>query len=189
MDAILGADAVVESSRDCFESVVGPHLDALYRAAMRLTRCRDDAEDLVQEVALRALPQLAHLSTLDAPLAWLLKIQYRLFIDDRRRKARSPVSAPDELIDDTESPHASPEQLAEQHQLQQMLSAAWPLLTRTQRGLLAMHAEGHSLAELEQITGLNRNALGVRLHRARARLGQLLRKHMSDRPEPACREG
>jgi RNA polymerase sigma-70 factor (ECF subfamily) len=155
---------------------------------MRLTRCRDDAEDLVQEVALRALPRLAHLSTLDAPLAWLLKIQYRVFIDGRRRKARSPVSGPDELIEDIESPNASPEQLAEHHQLQQMLSGAWPGLTRSQRGLLAMYAEGYSLTELEQITGLNRNALGVRLHRARARLGQLLRMHMSDRPESASRK-
>jgi RNA polymerase sigma-70 factor (ECF subfamily) len=188
MDALLGADAVMESSRDSFEAVVGPHLDALYRAAMRLTRCRDDAEDLVQEVALRALPKLVHLATLDAPLAWLLKIQYRVFIDDRRRRARSPVGAADELFDDTESPDASPEQLAEHDQLQQRVSGAWPLLTRAQRGLLAMHAEGYSLAELEQITGLNRNALGVRLHRARARLGQLLRRHMSDTPEPAFRE-
>lgn len=189
MDTILGADTVMESSRDCFGSVVGPHLDALYRAAMRLTRCQDDAEDLVQEVALRALPKLAHLATLDAPLAWLLTTQYRAFIDDRRRRARSPVAAPDELIDSTESPDAGPEQLAEHHQLQQSLAGAWPLLTRAQRGLLAMHAEGYSLAELEQITGLNRNALGVRLHRARARLGQLLRNHVNDRPEPACREG
>jgi RNA polymerase sigma-70 factor (ECF subfamily) len=155
---------------------------------MRLTRCRDDAEDLVQDVALRALPKLSHLSTLDSPLAWLLKIQYRAFIDDRRRKARSPVAAPSELIDSTESPDASPEQLAEYHQMQQMLAGAWPLLTRAQRALLAMHSEGYSLSELEQITGLNRNALGVRLHRARARLGQLLRSHMNERSMPACRE-
>jgi RNA polymerase sigma-70 factor (ECF subfamily) len=188
MDAILGADAVTDCPRDCFESVVGPHLDALYRAAMRLTRSRDDAEDLVQEVALRVLPRLAQLSTLDAPLGWLLKIQYRVFIDDRRRKARSPVSAQDEHIDTAESPDASPEQITERQQFQQLLSGAWPLLTRAQRGLLAMHAEGYSLAELEQITGLNRNALGVRLHRARARLGQLLRKHMDGTPGPAGQE-
>ncbi|HET8696630.1 MAG TPA: sigma factor-like helix-turn-helix DNA-binding protein, partial [Gammaproteobacteria bacterium] len=51
---------------------------------------------------------------------------------------------------------------------------AWTELTAEQRALLALHAEGYGLAELEQIFGTNRNSLSARLHRARARLAKLI---------------
>jgi DNA-directed RNA polymerase specialized sigma24 family protein len=37
-----------------FHRLIEPHLDALFRAAYRLTRNRPDAEDLVQEACVRA---------------------------------------------------------------------------------------------------------------------------------------
>ena len=76
-----------------FDSVIRPHFDALYRAAMRLTRRREDAEDLVQDVLLRAFPALGQLETLDSPRGWLLRVQYRIFVDGYRRRHRSPVVA------------------------------------------------------------------------------------------------
>ena len=42
-----------------FDRLIAPHFAALYRAGYRLTGNRPDAEDLVQEVCLRAYPRLA----------------------------------------------------------------------------------------------------------------------------------
>jgi len=42
------------SKREIFEREVLPHLDAVYSMALRLARNREDANDLVQETALRA---------------------------------------------------------------------------------------------------------------------------------------
>ena len=160
-----------------FDAVVGPHFDALYRAAMRLTRSREDAEDLVQEVALRACPELDRLEALDAPRAWLMRVQYRLFVDEFRRRARSPVVAGGDVADAdaraAESP--GPEELMESAQRRRQLSRVWVALDRRQRALLALHAEGYTLAELAAITGQTTNAVGVSLHRARARLAKLIR--------------
>mgnify|MGYP001218694502 CR=1 FL=1 len=56
------------------------------------------------------------------------------------------------------------------------LDRAWRHLDEDQRSLLAMHdIEGYTLAELMEITGLKEGTLKSRLHRARARLGKLLR--------------
>src|SRR4051794_26458475 len=41
-------------NRELFEQEAMQHLDALYRTALRMTRNRQDAEDLVQETYLRA---------------------------------------------------------------------------------------------------------------------------------------
>jgi RNA polymerase sigma factor (sigma-70 family) len=159
-----------------FEAVVRPHFDALYRAAMRLTRSRADAEDLVQEVCLRAFPALERLESLEYPLGWLLRVQYRIFVDGARRRVRSPFVATADPADAdlALSTDPGPEQLAEASLTRRRLNRVWPELTPEQRALLALHAEGYSLAELEAMTGLSKNAVGVRLHRARARLGRLM---------------
>src|SRR5207245_1183962 len=41
---------------DAFESEALSYIDALYRTALRMTRSEADAEDLVQETYIRALP-------------------------------------------------------------------------------------------------------------------------------------
>jgi RNA polymerase sigma-70 factor (ECF subfamily) len=160
-----------------FDATIGPHFEALHRAAMRLMRCREDAEDLVQDVALRALSELERLETLEAPRAWLLRVQYHLFVDRTRRRARSPVAAGGEDCDSSQvaSEAPGPEEMAVMDQKQRQLTQVWPELSRRQRALLALHAEGYSLAELNEISGLSTNAIGVHLHRARARLAKLMR--------------
>jgi RNA polymerase sigma factor (sigma-70 family) len=159
-----------------FEATVRPHFNALYRAALRLTRCHEDAEDLVQEVLLRAVMQLDGVAFMDSPRAWLLRVQYRLFVDGMRRRKRTPVTNAGDVsnAEFAVSERAGPELLAEQSQRYRRLAAVWHELDRKQRALLAMHAEGYSLAELGAITGMTCNAIGVRLHRARARLADLI---------------
>ena len=77
--------------QETFEALIQPHLDSLYRAAYRLTGNSLDAEDLVQDVCLRAYPRLSELRKLDYPKGWLMKVQYRLFVDGSRHRDRSPV--------------------------------------------------------------------------------------------------
>jgi RNA polymerase sigma factor (sigma-70 family) len=160
-----------------FETLVKPHFEALHRAALRLTRRHHDAEDLVQEVCLRAYRELAKLESLDSVRGWLLRVQYRIFVDGvrKRRRARTDsVADGNEVADLFASEEPGPEELTSAAYTRERLDKAWTQLTHEQRALLAMHAEGYGLAELEQITGKNRNLLSARLHRARARLAKLI---------------
>jgi RNA polymerase sigma-70 factor (ECF subfamily) len=159
-----------------FDALLKPHFDALYRAAFRLARGREDAEDLVQEVAVRAYGELERLELLDNPRGWLLRVQYRIFVDGYRHRRRSPVVAGARAdADAVGSDEPGPEDLTEAHLCRRRLAQVWPSLNREQRALLALHAEGHTPAELAEISGLSPNAVSVRLHRARARLARLLR--------------
>jgi RNA polymerase sigma-70 factor (ECF subfamily) len=167
-------------SRDklLFEQLVRPHFDALYRAAFRLARNREDAEDLVQESCLRAFSHLVDLERSVSPRAWLLRIQYRLFVDAHRRRRRSPVANADGRGDpaaSTPSDQPGVDAIADGIASRADLESAWQRLDKAQRALLALHAEGYSLTELEVITGATKNALSARLHRARSRLAKLLR--------------
>lgn len=165
------------SERHEFTSIVRPHFDVLYRTACRLTGNRPDAEDLVQDVCLRVIPNLADLSAADSPRAWLLRVQYRLFIDGKRRRQRSPVRLvddPAESADSMVSEEPGPDASADASAARRELANAWERLDRNQRALLALHAEGYNLGELASITGISKKALSARLHRARSRLARLL---------------
>jgi len=158
-----------------FRELVAPHIPALFRSAYRLTGNRQDAEDVVQEVCMRAYTHLASLSTLDQPKSWLLKIAFRVFVDGVRRRARSPVRASTEDFDSTRpTEEPTPEERAEAELVERRLLAALAELDREQRALLALHVEGYTLAELQAMTGLSTDVLKARLYRARVRLGKVL---------------
>jgi RNA polymerase sigma-70 factor (ECF subfamily) len=158
-----------------FARLIAPHLDALFRAAYRLTGNHADAEDLVQDVCVRAYANLRSLEELDQPKSWLMKIQYRLFVDGARRRVRSPLRATVGDLDETcASTDPGLEEIAEGSLAERRILDAWGGLDKQQRALLALHVEGHTLAELQSITDLSTDVLKARLYRARVRLGKLL---------------
>ena len=163
-----------QPQHDELAALIAPHLNALFRAAYRLTGNRPDAEDLVQDVCVRAYAHVTALKSAAQPKAWLLKVQYRTFIDVLRRRRRSPLATGEDFDATRPSDAPSPEDAAEGSLAERRVLDAWRQLDKQQRALLALHVEGYSLAELEAITDLSTDALKARLYRARVRLGKLL---------------
>lgn len=168
-----------------FEQLLRDHVPALYRSAFRWTGAADRAEDLVQELLVRLYPRLAELRALDRLRPWALRVMYRMFVDQVRRERSSPLqfraeSRPDsELTDDQGGdvidPSAGPAELAEQQYTQERVVAAWEQLVEEHRVVLSMHdIEDYSLPELSQIMEVPIGTLKSRLHRARAKLRELL---------------
>jgi len=177
-----------KSKVERFEALIGRHYAMLYRTAYRFTRSVPDAEDLVQEVCVRAFPRLDELERLDQPHSWLLCVMRRIFIDQLRRFERNHVDS----LETTDaarfvSDRPGPLEETESELWTQRLDRAWRRLDENQRTLLALHdIEGYTLAELMESTGLKEGTLKSRLHRARSRLGKLLRQD-GDGALPATR--
>ena len=60
---IMSSDA----NKQTFEKLVRPHFDRLYRLAFRLTGRRAEAEDLFQDLLIKAFGNLDDLVAIDAP--------------------------------------------------------------------------------------------------------------------------
>ena len=85
--------------RHLFEQVALPHLDALYSAALRLTRNSDDAKDLLQDTVLRAYRFFDQFKQGTNCRAWLLTVLYNSFRNNYRRCAREQVASSPDLFD------------------------------------------------------------------------------------------
>ncbi|MBB6052472.1 RNA polymerase sigma-70 factor (ECF subfamily) [Armatimonas rosea] len=75
---------------ELFETQFLPHLDALYRAALSMTRNPQDADDLVQDTFLRAFQFIDKFQVGTNARAWLFRILTNLFINRYRRAKREP---------------------------------------------------------------------------------------------------
>ena len=86
--------------RKAFEAEAIPHMDALYRTALRMSKNENDAEDLVQEAIVKAYRFWDKFEQGSNCRAWLFKIMTNIFINEYRSKSRSPVAINVDEIDD-----------------------------------------------------------------------------------------
>ena len=70
-----------KSPHALFEEIAMPHADALYGAALRMTRDTAHAEDLVQETLLRAFRFWHKFEPGTNVKAWLFRIQTNIYIN------------------------------------------------------------------------------------------------------------
>ena len=163
-----------------FERLVRPHFDRLYRLAWRLAGSKAEADDLFQELLIKAFGMLDELVQIDQPGPWLGRVMYNLFIDERRRFARRRMHtvAEGEMAGDGIAGLAGNEDpLRDQQRREQIrrLDAALAQLSDEHRVVVLLHdTEGYKLAEIQELTDIPVGTVKSRLHRARARLREIL---------------
>jgi RNA polymerase sigma-70 factor (ECF subfamily) len=80
---------LVEAHRD-FETLVAPLLDSLFATALRLTRIRADAEDVLQESVMKAWKSFDRFQKDTNFKAWVFQILKNTFISRKRSDKRNP---------------------------------------------------------------------------------------------------
>ena len=172
-----------------FEAIFQPHFDTLYAAARRMTLSPTDAEDLLQDVALKAFEKLDELERMVFQRAWLLKVMYNRFIDEHRSSTRSPVDQAatgvdsDEPDDYQRSDWLPEEMLDREIRITRILMAMKRLDSESAALVALRDIEGLTIAELEEMTGSPAGTIKSKLHRSRARLGRLLSSDTILKPE------
>lgn len=77
--------SVSKSSTEDFESVAMPHMDCLFRTALRIAGDRSLAEDLIQETYLQAWKSFHRFEAGTNCRAWLFKILFHVIQHHRRK--------------------------------------------------------------------------------------------------------
>jgi RNA polymerase sigma-70 factor (ECF subfamily) len=168
------------SHQATFEQLVRPHFDRLWRLAFRLTGQKAEAEDLFQELLVRAYGKLDDLVEIDEPGSWLSRVMYNLFVDERRRFARRRLHVVDEgslPAEGVQGFAGDQDPALDTERLDRItaLDRALAELSEEHRIIVLLHdTEGYKLEEIHELMGIPLGTVKSRLHRARARLREIL---------------
>lgn len=176
-----------------FETQVLPHLDDLYRAALRLTGKVPDAEDLVQETCLRAFQALDRLKHPEAARAWVFSILRSVFLRQAERRSAQPARV---SLEDLDGLALTTDALRDLHEraspprealLQKVRQATLKLPLPYREAVVLAHIGGFSYREMAHILEVPLGTVMSRLFRARRMLRAALRDPVRPptRTEPA----
>lgn len=162
-----------------FTQLYERHKAALYRYLLRLTKRRDVAEDLFQEVWSRVIASRARYQPLAKFSTFLFSIAHNCFIDWCRRATTAPTAAAEELEEHehalADAEHRGPEREAQGAQTAERLRTALEQLPDEQREAFLLHEEaGLSVEEIGELTGVGMETAKSRLRYALAKLRKSL---------------
>jgi len=165
-----------------FEREALPHLDVVYRVALRLAGDETQAEDLTQETMFKAYQSWHQYRTGTNARAWLLTILRHTFINqyrrERNRAATVDVNEVESFTVFDELQEIDPEgRFYDQIVDDEVLRAIDALPDDFRETLTLSDIEGLSYAEIAQITEVPIGTVKSRLFRARQTLQRVLRDY------------
>jgi RNA polymerase sigma-70 factor (ECF subfamily) len=169
-----------EGDREAFGALVRAHLPAAIRAAMRVVRNSQDAEDVVQDAFLSALQNLDRFDSARPFWPWLSRIVVNRALDlveSRRVREAQPLHP--EIVDR----QPLPDSIAQESELVErvrLVAAAMPARQRLVVELFDI--EGASVAEIAEMTGSSPSTVRWHLHMAHRKLRTALRQSYGGNP-------
>lgn len=147
----------------------------LFRFASRLLKNRPEAEDVIQEVFIRLWDRRNGLSRYRSVEAFAMTITKNLCLD-RLKLKRNKSDEFTEKHEKTDS--VTPYHQTEMSDSFKKVNLVIGQLPEQQRMIIQLRdIEGYEYHEIEEITGMNQNAIRVNLSRARKQVRDLMKKH------------
>jgi RNA polymerase sigma-70 factor, ECF subfamily len=180
-----------EEQAASFERDALPYLDKMYPSALRLTRNRADAEDLVQDTFVKAYTSFGQFEPGTNVRAWLHRILITTFISSYRKRQREPQPAMARDIPEWQAARGWPDPTVElksaetealERQADPCVKLALQALSEDFRTVVYLaDVEGYAYREIAGLIGTRIGTVGSRLHRAHCQLRGLLHDHAATR--------
>ena len=151
-----------------FQSDILPLKNELFRMALRITKNREEAEDVVQETMIKVWNRREQWSQLESIEAFCLTICRNLSLDKLRRMDNQAQSLGED-IDPTDLSHSSnPEHVAIHHDRAQMVRQLINELPERLRTCMQLRdIEGKSYRDIATILDITEQQVKVNIFRAR----------------------
>lgn len=173
---------VLSGQQNAYAGLVSRYQDYVFTLALRMLKNREDAEEVAQDVFVKAYRSLADFRGDSKFSTWLYTITNTSSISFLRKKKLDTRTLDNEkifeLAENQDSSFKANQ--VEQKSRVNMVNQAISLLSFDDAEVLTLFYKAEqSLEEISKILRLESNTVKVRLHRARARLKQKLESHFS----------
>jgi len=174
---------VLSGDQQAYAGLVNRYQNYVFTLSLRFTKNREDAEEVSQDIFIKAYRALADFKGNSKFSTWLYTIVNNTCITFLRKKRLQTHSLDKEgvfeVADNQDSGLRA--NLVEQKSRVAMVNEAIKMLNTDDAEIITLfYKSEQSLDEIAQILGLETNTAKVRLHRARARLKEKMEKYFSE---------
>lgn len=173
---------VLAGDHQAFAGLVDRYKSYVFTLALRFTRNREDAEEVSQDIFVKAFRALADFKGNSKFSTWLYTIVNNTCITFLRKKKLETYSLDREGVFEAADAIDSGMQAnqVEQKSKVGMVNQAISLLSPDDAEVITLFYKAEqSLEEIARVLGIEPNTVKVRLHRARTRLREKMEKHFS----------
>jgi RNA polymerase sigma-70 factor (ECF subfamily) len=151
-----------------FEARLADSSTLAFRIAYSVLRQRQDAEDVAQEALVKAHRAIGQLRDRDRFRAWLVRMTWRLALDQRRADVRRLKR--ERAVPEPSQPPTSEDTLMAQERSARVWRAIDALPERLRIVIVLSAIEGHGVREVATLLGVPDGTVKSRLFEARRRL-------------------
>jgi RNA polymerase sigma-70 factor (ECF subfamily) len=175
-------DCVLKGDHQAYGELVDRHKDYVFTLVLRVVKNREDAEEVAQDVFIKAYKYLADFRGNSKFTTWIYTIANNTSISFLRKKRPEVLSMDDERIfvaAEKQDSGMSANSIEQKSKLK-MVNQAIAMLGPDDATVITLFYKGEqSLEEIAAVLGVEQNAAKVRLHRARARLKEKMETHFA----------
>ncbi|MDO6432359.1 sigma-70 family RNA polymerase sigma factor [Flavitalea sp. BT771] len=173
---------ILKGEQSFFAPLVERYQNYVFTLVLRFTDSREDAEEISQDIFVKAYRSLADFRGESKFSTWLYTIVRTSCITFLRKKKLDITSIDNERtflqLENRESGFSA--NTIEQKSRHAMVNEAIRLLSPDDAQLITLFYKGEqSLEEISKVMGLEANTVKVKLHRARHRLKEKMEKYFS----------
>jgi len=164
-----------QNDPNAFAELYDEYFDKIFRYIVLKIGDREEAEDMTQQVFLKAHQSISSFRWKGVPFsAWLYRIAHNLIVDYLRKSKKRPDTLPDETII-TDNPSSRPEELVEKRMDMEQVMEAARYLTEAQREVISLRFAGEMpIAQVAKIMGKSQGAIKALQHSAIMSLRKML---------------
>ncbi|MEA3479953.1 MAG: sigma-70 family RNA polymerase sigma factor [Bacteroidota bacterium] len=165
-------DKVLEGDVSAYTQLVEKHKDMVFTIANKITRHREDAEEIAQDVFLKAFQHLKEFKKQSKFSTWLYRIAFNTAISKIRKKSLEYTTLDDNMIEQIPETEIDRElkDINEQEK-KQLVDKALEQLNELDYLIITMfYMKEKSIEEIAEITSLSKSNVKVKLHRIRKRI-------------------
>lgn len=165
-------EEVLKGNTGAFAFLVNRHKDNVFNLAVRICGNREEAEEIAQDAFLKVYRALSEFRQKSSFATWLYRIVYNTSISYLRARRREVLSLEDFPADATDFIGCSEsEEIAEREYRDALINFALQKLNESDRAVVTLfYYEEMSHAEIATITGITKENIKIRLHRARKKM-------------------
>ena len=169
-------DRILKGDNNAYASLVNKHKNLVFTIAVKILKNREDAEELAQDVFIKAFEVLNTFKKESKFSTWLYRIAFNMAVSKTRKKKLPTVNLETEIIENFSIDDIVPDmqELSNEEQ-KNCIEKALKVLPYEENIIITLfYYDDKSIEEISEITSLTVSNVKVKLHRIRKKLYSII---------------